>query len=166
MSELGCALEQMRFARVYTLRLLDSVEPEDWFRLPPSSVSHIAWQVGHLAMAQYRLVLERIRGRRYEDEALISEAFLNQFGRNSVPQTDVNCYPTAKEIRAVLDGVHAQAQQEIPNIPEASLSDAPLKPHPLCQTKGQVLFWCSAHEMLHAGQIGLIRRQLGYPPVW
>jgi hypothetical protein len=27
------------------------------------------------------------------------------------------------------------------------------------------VFVCSAHEMLHAGQIGLLRRLLGKPPL-
>ena len=33
-------------------------------------------------------------------------------------------------------------------------------------TKLRALLWCARHEMLHAGQIGLLRRHLGYPPMW
>jgi hypothetical protein len=36
----------------------------------------------------------------------------------------------------------------------------------LCKTKLECLHWCSHHEAVHAGQIGLIRRLLGYPPIW
>ncbi len=39
----------------------------------------IAWQVGHLAMAEYRLALERIRGPQPQDAGLISEEFLRLF---------------------------------------------------------------------------------------
>ena len=37
---------------------------------------------------------------------------------------------------------------------------------PWDSTKLLALLWCAHHEMLHAGQIGLLRRHLGYPPIW
>lgn len=58
------AREQIRFARQYTQRLLEQTPRGDWFRQPHEGVSHVAWQAGHLAMAQYRLALERLRGSR------------------------------------------------------------------------------------------------------
>ena len=88
MSRLQLAIEQITFARNYTIRLLDQTRAEDWFRQPPGGVSHIAWQVGHLAMAQYRLALDRIRGSEPQDADLISESFLRLFGRESVPDGD------------------------------------------------------------------------------
>jgi hypothetical protein len=39
-------------------------------------------------------------------------------------------------------------------------------PHPFSTTKLRALLWCAHHEMLDAGQIGLLRRHLGYPPMW
>jgi uncharacterized damage-inducible protein DinB len=36
----------------------------------------------------------------------------------------------------------------------------------LAQTKRASLLWCAQHELVHAGQIGLLRRLLGYPPLW
>jgi uncharacterized damage-inducible protein DinB len=41
-----------------------------------------------------------------------------------------------------------------------------LKPHPLVKTNLWALLWCAQHEAVHAGQIELLRRQLGYAPVW
>jgi hypothetical protein len=73
MSRLKLAIEQLTFARNYTNRLLDAVPVTDWFRQPAAGVNLIAWQVGHLAMAEYRLGLERIRGARPADVELISD---------------------------------------------------------------------------------------------
>ena len=81
MSRRQLAIEQIKFARDYTVRLLDQTKTEDWFRFPPGGVTNIAWQVGHLAMAQYRLGMERIRGARPADEQLITEDFLKMFGK-------------------------------------------------------------------------------------
>jgi uncharacterized damage-inducible protein DinB len=166
MSIVKLALEQIVFVRNYTTHLLDNVPPEDWFRQPSAGVSTIAWQVGHLAMAEYRLALERIRGRRPEDEGLIPEEFLKHFARASIPNPDPAQNPSVEHIRAVFESVHRQALAELETLSEDELSQPVLKSHPLAKTKQEALFWCSQHEMLHAGQIGLLRRQLGYAPLW
>jgi hypothetical protein len=166
MSTLRTALDQIVFARRYTLRLLDGFDPAEWFRMPAEGVTHVAWQVGHLAMAEYRMALERIRGARPGDEALISADFLRMFGRQSRPDPNPAHHPSPEEMRAVLDRVHEQVLRELPQHPEADLAAPPLQPHSLAATKLEALFWCAHHEMLHAGQIGLLRRLLGYAPQW
>jgi hypothetical protein len=45
--------------------------------MPPAGVTHVAWQIWHLAMAEFRLALERVRGPQPGDRDLISEAFLS-----------------------------------------------------------------------------------------
>ena len=44
---LQIAIDQVKFARQYTLSLIHEIDPADWFRLPTGGVSHVAWQVGH-----------------------------------------------------------------------------------------------------------------------
>jgi uncharacterized damage-inducible protein DinB len=69
-------------------------------------------------------------------------------------------------IRAVFDRVHEQVLRDLPSHPEADL-DTPLSPpHSIAKTKHEALLWCAQHEMVHAGQIGLLRRLLGKPPLW
>src|SRR5438876_11297762 len=99
MSRLELATGQISRVRGYTLRLLDKVEPADWFRQPSEGVTHIAWQVGHLAMAEYRLALERIRGRKPEDTKLIPDDFVRRFQRQSIPSADPAENPTPSELR-------------------------------------------------------------------
>lgn len=166
MNRLELAVEQIVSARRYTVALLAEIDERDWFRMPAEGVSHIAWQVGHLAMAEYRLALDRIRGYRTDDEQLISGDFLNLFGRDSVPSADPSHYPAPAEIRRVFDRVHQQVQYELLTVPDADLDLPPHKPHRLYSTRFHSLVWCCQHEMLHAGQIGLLRRLLGAKPVW
>ncbi|HET6575044.1 MAG TPA: DinB family protein [Fimbriiglobus sp.] len=165
MSRVTTALTNIVFARRYTLRFLDALPAADWFRMP-GGVTHIGWQVGHLAFSQYRLALERIRGPQLDDANLFSESFLKSFGRDSVPDPDPTRCPTPEDIRTVFDRVHDRVMAELPGTPDAILNEAPLRPHQLCKTKLECLHWCSHHEAVHAGQIGLIRRLLGYPPIW
>jgi hypothetical protein len=166
MSRLKLALEQIVFARNYTLGLLDQTPEAEWFRQPPAGVSLVAWQVGHLAHAEYRLALWRIRGPQPQDEGLFSQEFARFFGANSVPNPDSAKYVTASEIRATLDRVHEQVLRELSALDEAELDQPVPHPHRFAKTKFLALLWCAHHEMVHAGQIGLLRRQLGYSPLW
>jgi hypothetical protein len=165
-NRLQLAIEQIVFARNYTVRLLDQTPVAEWFRQPPGGVSHVAWQVGHLAFAQYRMALERIRGPRPQDADFLSEEFLRLFGRDSVPDPDPAKYPGQAEIRGVFDRVHGQVLRELRGLDEGELDRPVLRPHPLVQTKLWALLWCAQHEAVHAGQIGLLRRQFGHAPLW
>jgi hypothetical protein len=166
MTRLELAVEQIVFARNYTLGLLEQTPEADWFRQPPGGVSHIAWQVGHLAFAEYRLALWRIRGAQPQDGDLISETHRSLFGPESVPDPDPARYPSAADLRAALDRVHGQVLRELPGLGEDQLDEPVPHPHPYAKTKLRALLWCAHHEMVHAGQIGLLRRQLGHPPLW
>jgi hypothetical protein len=158
--------ESIGRARDYTNHLLTATPTSDWFRMPQEAVSHIAWQVGHLAFAQYRLALERVRGERPGDEALISPAFIEKFGRTSAPVGDPQTYPPAEEIRRVFDGIHRQALDEIAALDDSVLDQPVSTPHSRFTTKGGSIAWCAEHEVLHAGQIGLLRRLVGHDPLW
>src|SRR3954454_24444275 len=106
------ALQQIEFARSYMLAILAEIDEADWFTMPPGCPTHVAWQVGHLAMAEYGLCLFRQRGRRESDVELMSSSFRKQFSRGSVPVADAIQYPSPGEIRATLDRVHARVLEE------------------------------------------------------
>ena len=164
-SQVEIAQKQIEFARNYTLSLIGDLDESDWFRMPAPGTTHIAWQVGHLAMAQYMLTLFRLRGKNPEDEALIPKAFLKRFLKGSAPEPDPAKNLPAEEIRAVFQRVYRQLLEELPNYADADLTGTITEPYAVTNTKLGSLFFCAAHEMLHAGQIGLIRRLLGKPPM-
>jgi DinB family protein len=159
------AIKQMKFARGYTHSILSEIEEQDWFVMPPGCPTHVAWQVGHLAMAEYGLGLFRQRGRAEIDTQLMSSSFRKQFARGSVPEADASKYPSPAEIRNVLDRVHAQVLKEAPSFTAESLKEPVEPPFAVEQTKLGALLLCSHHEMVHAGQLGLLRRLLGKQPV-
>jgi hypothetical protein len=88
---------------------------------------------------------------------------LYQYG--STPLADRSQYMAIEEIRRVFDAVHQQAIRELVQRTDAEL-DAPVeRPHAAFTTKLGAVEWCAPHEMLHAGQIGLLRRLMGKPPL-
>jgi hypothetical protein len=154
-------LEQIKFARVYTLSLLADVDDADWFKMPAGSPTHIAWQVGHIAMAEYGLALFRQRGRKPEDMELMSSTFRKQFSRGSVPDPDPTKNPSPAEIRQTFERVHAQAILEVPTFTAEQLNAPCDPPTAGPATNMGALLLCPLHEMIHAGQIGFLRRLLG-----
>lgn len=162
-TELELARKQIEFARSYTLQLIEDVTAEEWFTIPEGAVSHIGWQVGHLAMAEYGLTLLRIRDRQLEDNQLISKDFLRLFKKGSTPRAGE--YPPAAELRETLNRVHERALAAMTAYDEALLSEPLPAPTAVYPNKLGSLLFCAAHEMLHAGQIGALRRMLGKAPL-
>ena len=159
------AIDQIVAARQYTHSLLDGIDQNDWFRQPIEGLNHVAWQVGHLAMAQYGLVLFRQRGRKLEDTELMSSAFRKKFSRGSTPHQDPEFYPAPEEILNVFERVYNQSMEELATYPLEQLNEPVEDPYAAYPTKLGCLIFCAHHEMLHAGQLGMLRRLLGSDPV-
>ena len=97
---------------------------------------------------------------------LMSLAMLTIFGKGSTPDADPRKYPPLDDIRSAFERVHAAALTECAKLKDADLDAPALKPHRLFTTKLGSLQWCARHEMLHAGQIALLRRMIGRKPTW
>lgn len=157
--------QQIEFARQYTWSLIQDIDDDDWTREVPGCPTHVAWQVGHLAMAQYGLCLFRMRGRQEVDLKLMPSSFRKQFSKGTTPSALGKDGPSPGEIRGVLNRVHQQVLEELPAFDPAEL-DVPIgEPYAIYPTKLGALMFCPLHEMMHAGQIGLLRRLLGKPPI-
>ena len=164
-TRLDIARRQIISARKYTKSLLADLDPGCWFTQPAGASTHVAWQVGHLAMAQYGLVLFRQRGRQLADSDLMSSRFRKTFSKGSQPDPTADNNPSPEEIQRVFQQVYEQALEELTAYPLDQLDDPVDEPYAAYATKYGALLFCAHHEMLHAGQIGLLRRLLGNSPI-
>jgi hypothetical protein len=167
---LETVIKNVEFTRRYTLSLLEDLTADDWFWTPADSsekfTTHIAWQAGHIAMAEYGLMLFRQRGRdRDVDATLMSGKFRKLFLRGSEPHRDREGYPEPQEIIEVMDRVHRQVLKEIASFDGEQLDEPAEPPHAAFATRYGALLFAGGHEMLHAGQIGLLRRLMGKAPL-
>lgn len=159
------ALGQIQFARRYTLELLESTPQDRWLEIPDGAATNIAWQIGHITVSQYGLLLFRIRGRKPDDLKLIPGKFRKAFGRGSTPSSDPTGQPTAQQLLARMSEVFELAMSELAEVsPDVLLEpvDMPYAAYPI--KLGAILF-CPLHEHIHAGQIGALRRALGLEPI-
>ena len=162
---LEIAKKQIQSARAYTLIMLEGLTEPDWFAMPQSAPTHIAWQVGHLAMAQYGLTLFRQRGRAEVDTKLMSGKFRKKFMKGTLPEPQSDAMPSSSEILEVLHRVNDQMLLEIDTFDGPGLDEPAEMPYAGYPTKYGALLFMPHHEMLHSGQIGLIRRLLGKDPI-
>lgn len=162
---LPLVLAQMRFAREYMSALLADVPDEEWFAMPAGLPTHLAWQVGHLAMAEYGLCLYRPRGRVSEDTELMPGTFRKAFSRGTTVDPDPARYPAPAAIRETLARVRAQVEKEAPEFTQEMLAAPSEMPYSVFPTKFGGMLFCPQHEMIHAGQIGVLRRALGRAPI-
>ena len=164
--KLAIAIRHIEFARNYSRSLLDGLEDEDWFWSPDQFTTHIAWQVGHLAMSEYGLTLFRQRGRDLGiDSQLMSSKFRKLFMRGTQPVADRSAYPEPSEILEVLDRVHTRMRIEIVGFDGPQLDEPLDPPHAAYATRYGALLFAGDHEMIHSGQIGMLRRLMGKDPI-
>lgn len=159
------ALAQIDFARRYTHELLAATPRDQWFVQPAGAPTHIAWQVGHLAVSQYGLLMFRIFGRRDSDLDLIPSKFRKAFARSSTPAPEAATQMTADELVEKLDEVYRQAIEGLAHLEPQVLLEPVDMPYAGYPTKLGAILFCPLHEQIHAGQIGLIRRLLGLPSI-
>lgn len=165
MNRIPHLIDRLRFARAYTVDLIKDLDEGLWFRQPAEGITHIAWQVGHIAASQHSLCLRRIHGERPEDNRLLPEGFRELFGKGSVPVADPDASPTVVQIRKVFDDVHAAALASCSGLTEDTLEEAVDPPHPAFSNKFGAIRFAADHELIHAGQIALLRRLLGCSPL-
>lgn len=158
---LRAALAQIDFARRYTRELLTATPRELWFTRPHGAPAHLAWQVGHLTVSQYGLLMFRIHGRRADDLDLIPGKFRKAFGRGSDPSSDSAAQMTADELVDRFELINDRAIAGLEGIDSNVLLEPVEMPYAAYPIKLGAILFCPLHEQLHAGQIGLTRRLLG-----
>ena len=66
MNKAELLVDRMKAARNWTLGLLEDIKDAAWFTMPAPNTTHVAWQVGHLAVSQVALVHVRCFDRPYD----------------------------------------------------------------------------------------------------
>jgi len=159
---LNIVIDQIARTRQYTHLVLDHIDRHRWFELPAGCPTHIAWQVGHITVAQAIHVLGTVAGQ--PDISPLPATWIERFGKGSAAVADPTVYPPANEIMAGMDAVFAQAMTTLKNLPAHVLDEPATHATGMIHNKLDLLYWVSRHEMLHTGQIGLLRRLLGETP--
>ena len=140
-------------------RYVADLGPQEYLHRPSPTANCAAWIVGHLTVSE-RSGLTRLGAPLPE----LPEGFEHRFSREEgCPQAEdfgdvTKLMPLFDEHRnRLIAAVRSATPEQL---------DQPLeKPHPLFNTVGEFLIFYSLHGAMHAGQITMIRRSLGRPPL-
>jgi hypothetical protein len=162
---LQAAVGQLQFSRRYTLELLEATPRARWFEIPQTLRTNVAWQVGHLTVSQYGLLLFRIRGRDPDDMELISGRFRKAYSRGSTPSSDPAGQPSAEALLERMQRVFELSLEGLARLDPDVLLEPVEMPYAVYPIKLGAILFCPLHEHIHAGQIGSLRRAMGLEPV-
>ena len=158
-------LGQMAFARTYTLQMIEGLPEDLWQATAVGIPSNFAWQIGHLAVAQYGLMLFRQRGRAEGDVELMPGWFRKRYSRGTNPMEDSSQHPPKTEMLGMLERIHLASMDFMRQAPAELLLEPTEMPYAAYPVKLGAFLFCPLHESIHSGQIGLLRRVHGLPPI-
>jgi uncharacterized damage-inducible protein DinB len=142
-------------------RYLEDLKPDEYLHRPCAGGNTTAWVLGHLILTE-RNALKRMEVA--DLPTLPDDGFEKRFSRE--PEA-----PKANEFGDVtlllpLFNEHRRRLIDAVRAAPAELLDKPLdKPHPLFSTVGEYVNFMALHGAMHAGQITIVRRSLGRPPI-
>jgi len=119
-----------------------------------------AWLIGHLILTE-RGSLGRAG---VTDLPPLPDGFEKRFSRDpEAPKAEA--FGDVTQLLALFNQHRQLLIDRVKVLPVEAL-DRPLeKPHPLFTTVGQAINFMAVHVAMHAGQVTLIRRSLGRPPI-
>ncbi len=145
-------------ARFVTTTYLSDLSDEELLVRPVPGAHHVAWQLGHLLNSECSMI-EGVRpGAAPQLPPGFAEHHSKEAANDDVPEHFLSKgeYITLMErVREATRGLLTQFSEEQLDVPgpEAMRSYAP--------TIGSVFLMIGSHEIMHSGQIAVLRRKLG-----
>ncbi|NDD29772.1 MAG: DinB family protein [Proteobacteria bacterium] len=150
----------LKTARRMTLGLLASLPPERWTWQGFPGQNHAAWIALHLAVADDWALVGMGRGEKRRLTAWDERV-------SGGPDADAARWPDRDEALVVLAEAHERYLAALHELTDADLirpvegALAEFAPEFGCLVDSHI--W---HEGFHGGQLSVVRKQLGLPPVW
>ena len=139
---------------------VDDLSPAEFAAQPVPGANSVAWMVGHLALTD-----RRVTGLLGGAVPLLPDGFEAKFKTTKQPATEQKDLGDPKELVAVFDAHRAALVAAVRAATPEALNAPMPNPHPLFTTVGEAAVFMAVHLGLHGGQVTVIRRALGYPPV-
>jgi hypothetical protein len=142
-------------------RYLDDLKPAEFDHQPVPGANSAGWIVGHLIRTDRR----SLGWLGATDLPAVPDGFDDRFAPTRAAATGQGGYGDPKELLALFDAHRDRLIAAVLAVDPAKLTDAPPFQSPIFADKGEASLFMGLHTALHLGQITVIRRSLGYPPV-
>jgi uncharacterized damage-inducible protein DinB len=151
----------LQFSRDTVRMFTQDLAPQEMLHRTTPKANCAAWLVGHLTLTD-RNMLKRLGVN--DLPPLPDDDFEKRFSRDEgCPQAEA-----FGEVSSLLMAFEAHRNRLIAvasSLTPPQLAQPLENPHPRFKTVGELLSFMSLHTCVHAGQMTMIRRSLGRPPV-
>jgi hypothetical protein len=135
---------------------LSDLSDADLLVRPTPAANHIAWQLGHLIIAEVNFFLPKVPGAK---PAPLPAGFAEQHSKDTINSD--SGFMTKDEYLKLFNSVRAATLATVDQLSDADLDkDSGWQ---MASTVGKVLLFIASHDMMHAGQFTVVRRKLGKP---
>lgn len=156
--------ETIAYAILASRKMLDlytsDIAGSDWLHRTSPKANCAAWTVGHLVLSARRALT--LLGA--TDLPLLPEGFEKRFARDEFAPGAADFGDTSILV-PLFDRHHEQLADTLRRSSPELLNKPLEKPNPRFGTVGEFAGYMALHAAMHAGQITLIRRSLGRPPL-
>jgi uncharacterized damage-inducible protein DinB len=134
--------------------------PAEYLHRPCAGGNCAAWIVGHLVLTE-RSALKRVG---VTELPPLPDGFETRFARDeAAPKADD--YGDVSVLMPLFERHRAMLIDRVKQMPPEALGEPLPKPHPMFSTLGEAVNFIAVHVAMHAGQLTIIRRSLGRPPL-
>lgn len=150
-------------ARWITQMLLEDLSDEDLLVRPCGGANHTAWQLGHLASSEHRMLSAAFPGKMPP----LPGGFAERHDKKKSSSDNPADFCTKSEYTKVLDEQRQGTLRLLETVEAAGLDEpGPESMRKLAPTIGDLFAMAGAHELMHQGQFSVVRRKLGKPNVF
>jgi uncharacterized damage-inducible protein DinB len=152
----------LRSSKAMLHRFLDDLKPEEFQHRPCLGANSAAWIVGHLTSID-RGQLERLG---VENLPEVPAGFKERFATTRAAATGTQAdFGQPEDLIRLFDRHRDLLIDNVHRIPASDLAAPPAMPSPLFSDRGESLLFLGMHTAMHMGQLTIIRRSLGRPPL-
>lgn len=160
LAEQGIA--SLTFSHGVLLKLLDSIPADKVTAQPVPACNHAMWVAGHVADTD-DFFWRTLTGK----PSALPAGWKEKFGGGSTPSPDPKTYPPLAEVKRVLVDRRQALISYFSSLDRAGLlAPTPEKVKFFGPTIGSLAGSIAWHEGLHSGQITMVRKGLGMPPLF
>jgi hypothetical protein len=141
---------------------LADLDSKDLLVRPVPGANHIAWQLGHLIVAERFLVERGLPGMMDE----LPAGFADRHKKSTAASDNASDFLSKEEYLELAKKVRANTLRVAESLEPADFDKPASGGPPFVKTVGDAFLFISGHWLMHAGQWAVIRRKLGRPPLF
>ncbi len=150
----------INMGRTITTSYLSDLSDEDLLHRPHPDCNHINWQLGHLIASEHGLINKALP----ESMPALPAGFTDRYSRKTARSNDPAAFLSKSELMEAYESQRAGTLAALDRIDEAEFERSTGLDY--APTVAALFEMQGSHWIMHAGQWAVIRRQLGWPPLF